>query len=266
MIAEILMGLIIGVVMALTGAGGGILGVPMLVFGAGLDVSVAAPVALLAVGLAAAFGALLGLKARIVRYRAALWMAATGMLAAPVGVWLAQRMDERLLGLLFVAVLAVSAWRTYRQAAAEHIELASANARTVPCTVDDSSRRFIWTAHCARMLAATGAMAGLLSGLLGVGGGFILVPVLKRVSDLPMRSVVATTLAVIALVSTSGVGSSVLAGTLDARIALPFAAGTLAGMYGGGLLAARVAGPLLQKGFALVAALVAAGMLARVLL
>ena len=69
---SLLMGAAVGIVLALTGAGGGILAVPLLVFGLHLQMSQAAPVGLLAVGLAASVGALLGLREGVVRYRAAL--------------------------------------------------------------------------------------------------------------------------------------------------------------------------------------------------
>ena len=65
---SLLMGAAVGVVLALTGAGGGGLAVPLLVFGLHLQMSQAAPVGLLAVGLAASVGALLGLREGVVRY------------------------------------------------------------------------------------------------------------------------------------------------------------------------------------------------------
>src|SRR5665647_2163340 len=71
MTLAIALGAIIGAMLALTGAGGGVLAIPLLVFGLHLPVQQAAPVGLVAVGLAAAFGAALGLRQRIVRYRAA---------------------------------------------------------------------------------------------------------------------------------------------------------------------------------------------------
>lgn len=66
------LGVIVGLILALTGAGGGILAVPLLMVGAQLTLPQAAPIALLAVGMAAALGAALGLKAGIVRYKASL--------------------------------------------------------------------------------------------------------------------------------------------------------------------------------------------------
>lgn len=79
------LGLVIGAILALTGAGGGILAVPLLVFGLGLSMVEAAPVGLLAVGLAASVGALLGLRQGIVRYRAAGFVAGIGILLTPWG-------------------------------------------------------------------------------------------------------------------------------------------------------------------------------------
>jgi len=256
----LLLGIVTGAILALTGAGGGILAVPLLIFGVGMSIAQAGPIGLLAVGMAAALGAGLGLRAHIVRYRAALLIAAAGMLLSPLGLWLAHRVDNRMLTVLFALVLAFVAYRTYRQAGRQG-GADPTRAEPPPCVRNASSGRFVWTAPCARVLAMSGALAGLLSGLLGVGGGFVMVPALRSYTDLPMDAVVATSLAVIALVAETGVASSAAAGNLDLLAAAPFCAGGLVGMLAGRLVAARVAGAQLQRGFGLVAALVAAGML-----
>jgi uncharacterized membrane protein YfcA len=93
-----------------------------------------------------------------------------------------------------------------------------------------------------------------------------MVPALRRYTDLDIKSVVATSLAVIALVSATGVVSSAIAGTLNWPVAIPFSASALVGMLAGRMVAARLAGPPIQKGFALVSSLVAIGMIAKVLL
>lgn len=254
------LGLAVGVVMALTGAGGGILAVPLLMFGAQLQLSQAAPVALLAVGISAALGAIIGLKQGIVRYRAALLMALFGMLLAPGGVWLSDRLDNDWLSVLFALILLFVAYRTFRQARAERAGKPTA-VREPPCILGAETGRFVWTARCARVLGLSGATAGVLAGLLGVGGGFVMVPALKRYTALTMESIIATSLAVIALVSVSGVASSVMAGSLDWNIALPFAAGALGGMLLGRLVSSRIKGARLQQGFAIISALVALGMI-----
>lgn len=260
MLTAIGLGLVVGVLLALTGAGGGILAVPLLVFGAGMSVAQAGPIGLMAVGMAAAFGAVLGLREGIVRYRAALLIAAAGIALSPLGLWLAHRLDKRWLGILFAMTLLLVATRTARRALG--LGATRADAARQPCVRDNVTGRFVWTAPCARALALSGGVAGLLSGLLGVGGGFVMVPALQRYTNLAMQSVVATSLAVIALVSAGGVAASAIAGAVAWPVALPFSAGALAGMLAGRLMAARLAGPHLQLGFAIVSGAVALGMIA----
>ncbi len=263
MVIELGLGLVVGVILALTGAGGGILAVPLLVFGIQMGVAQAGPIGLLAVGMAAALGAVLGLREGIVRYRAAMLIAASGMLLSPLGLWLAHRLDNRWLSVLFALILLLVAFRTYRQATRPAPAGPAHDQARHPCKRDAVTGRFIWTSSCARALALSGTVAGLLSGLLGVGGGFVMVPALQRYTDLAMRSVVATSLAVIALVSVSGVVTSAATGGMVWHVAIPFSAGALAGMLGGRLVAARLAGPHLQIGFALVSAAVAVGMIVK---
>lgn len=266
---SIVLGLLVGAIMALTGAGGGILAVPLLAFGAHLSVAQAAPIGLLAVGLAAALGAGFGLHAGTVRYRAALLMAGAGILLSPAGVWLAHHMNTRALSILFGLVLLFVAYRSFRRSRTNGGPIGGTNdrmpTRDLPCVRDANSGRFIWTSACARALMMAGALAGLLSGLLGVGGGFVMVPALQRYTDLTMPSIVATSLAVIALISLSTVSISAAAGHLDYAIAVPFSAGALAGMAVGRIIASHLAGPQLQKGFALVLATVAFAMIAKAL-
>ena len=266
MLISVGLGLIVGVILALTGAGGGVLAVPLLVFGIGLRVADAGPIALLAVGMAAALGAVLGLKAGTVRYKAALLMAGTGMLSSPFGIGLANRVDNRGLSILFAIVLLLVAYRTFRQAHDRPKGAEQIADRTPPCIRDSDSGRFLWTARCAGVLALSGGVTGLLSGLLGVGGGFVLVPVLQRYTDLAMQAVVSTSLAVIALVSVSGVVSGAIEGNLNWKIAVPFCAGSLAGMIGGRLMSSRMAGAQLQYGFAAVSTLVAVVMIGKSIL
>lgn len=84
-----------------------------------------------------------------------------------------------------------------------------------------------------------------------------MVPALQRYTNLTTQSIVATSLAVIAVVSVAGVAASAVTGHLQWAIALPFAAGALGGMIAGRLIASKLSGPHLQKAFALVSATVA---------
>ncbi|MTV35989.1 sulfite exporter TauE/SafE family protein [Duganella radicis] len=263
MLIELGLGLVVGVILALTGAGGGILAVPLLVFGIGMGVAQAGPIGLLAVGMAAALGAVLGLREGIVRYRAAMLIAASGMLLAPLGLWLAHRLDNRWLSVLFAMILLLVALRTFLQVTRPPAAVPANVHSAHPCKRDGATGRFIWTSSCARALALSGTVAGLLSGLLGVDGGFVMVPALQRYTDLAMRSVVTTSLAVIALVSVTGVVTSAATGGMAWSVAIPFSAGALAGMLGGRIVSARLEGPHLQIGFAAVSAAVAVGMIVK---
>ena len=265
MLISLILGLVIGVILALTGAGGGILAVPLLVFGVGIGVAEAGPIGLLAVGLAASLGAVLGLRAGIVRYRAAALIAGAGMLVSPAGLWLARQVDNRWLSIVFAVVLLYVAFNTYRKAKGVTGESDPALGQSPPCIRENERGRFIWTRPCARALSLSGLVAGLLSGLLGVGGGFVMVPALQRYTDLAMQSIVATSLATIALISAAGVVTSAASGELNWAIALPFASGAIAGMLAGRALSSRLAGASLQIGFAAVSALVAAGMIGKAL-
>lgn len=137
--------------------------------------------------------------------------------------------------------------------------------RTLP--VGSASRRGDWwNAPCARALALAGLITGFLSGLLGVGGGFVIVPALRRTTDLPMHSIVSTSLMVVALVSTFAVLASAFTGHLDFIVAWPFALGALIGMIIGRIIAPKIAAATLQTGFAGLSGVVAIGLVAKTLL
>lgn len=251
------LGAVVGLILALTGAGGGILAVPLLVFGLHLPMARSAPVGLIAVGLSSAFGAALGLRDGVVRYRAAGLIGVAGMLLAPVGVRLAKVVPNGPLTVAFAFVLAYVAVRMLRASRRSTHEAATATAPKPPCVLDAASGRLAWTMPCGRALAATGIVSGLLSGLLGVGGGFVIVPSLTRFTNLETRSILATSLAVIALVSVGGVAAAAAQGMVAWKIAIPFSAGAVVALLLGRRLAARLAGAHLQRAFAITSLAVA---------
>ena len=261
----LVLGLLVGLSMALTGAGGGILAVPLLVFALRLPLGAAAPIGLIAVGLGAAVSGLLGLRDGIVRYRAAMLMGGLAMVVAPLGVAAARRVPNAPLTIAFAAVLALSAWRMWQRARlALRTSAGAGHARIeLPCVLDARDGRLVWTRPCAQALALTGLAAGLLSGLLGVGGGFVIVPALTRYTELSARSVVATSVAVIALASVGGVGAAAWHGLVAWDIALPFALGSVMAAVLARSVATRVSGPRLHQGFAVVSAVIAVLLLAR---
>lgn len=259
-IAPLLLGALVGLIMSMTGAGGGVLAVPLLVFGLHLSMQQAAPVALIAVGASATLGALLGLREGVLRYRAAALVGSVALCVAPAGVWLAHLVPSQPLMLGSAAVLLWSAWRMLALASA-----APTPGACRPCLVDPADGRLRWTTPCALTLGATGMVSGLLTGLLGVGGGFILVPTLSRYTDLDLRNITSTTLAVIAMASLGGVLGASGHGSLDWALALRFGGAATLALLLGRRLATRLSPALLRRGFAAVAALAALSMLARAL-
>jgi uncharacterized protein len=255
---SVLLGSVVGIVLAFTGAGGAIIAVPLLMFGLHLAIADAAPIALLAVSVSAAVGALLALKQGKVRYRAASLLTVAGLAASPLGVFLAQRIPNAPLTLLFAMVLAYAAFLTFRESMRNPAD--DAGHSSAPCQLG-SDGRLIWTWPCARLMAIAGVSAGFLSGLLGVGGGFVIVPALQKVTDLHIQSIVPTSLAVIALVSGAGVVSVMVLREMDWGTAMPFAFGAVAAMLLASAFANRFTGPRLQRGFAILAGCVSIGMI-----
>lgn len=267
----IAIGIVVGLILGLTGAGGSVLAVPLLMAGLGWPLTQAVPVALLAVSAAAALGTWAAWRHGIVRYRAALLMAALGMLLAPLGLWTAERLPPAQLAWMFSALLVAVAARLLGQAwraPQETIVLRgselheAANSKPPTCQLSTETGRIVWTQPCLWVVAATGGITGFLSGLMGVGGGFVIVPALRAVTGLTIHAAVATSLMTIALTSLGTIGFSLLRGqAMPWGIALPFMLAALGGMAAGRWLAPKVAGPLLQQGFAVLMLLVAAAML-----
>lgn len=256
MVLAIILGMLTGLSLGLTGAGGGILAVPALVLGMGYSMTAATPVALLAVGAAALLGALDGLYKHIVRYRAAVFMAVTGALVTSLGVRISHALPEKVLVTLFVLIMLWIATKMLRRpTVTEHAH--------TPCCVNPTTGRLHWTPLGTFTLAAIGAVAGVFSGMLGVGGGFLIVPALKRFSDLSMHSIVATSLMLIALISLSASGMSLAQGAVIPLSGWVFVAAAMGGMMIGRQLAPRIPPVRLQQGFSILTALVALSMLAR---
>ncbi|MDR3415490.1 MAG: sulfite exporter TauE/SafE family protein [Nevskia sp.] len=262
MIVSLLLGVLVGIVLGLTGAGGGILAVPALVFGLGWSMQQAAPVALIAVAGAALVGAAEGLHLGVVRYRAAALMAAAGIPFTLLGVRAAHHLSQPRLGTAFAGVMLLVAFRMLRaeRQAWEH----RAEADHGLARIDRDTGRIRWSWPTAALIAAIGAATGFITGLLGVGGGFVIVPMLRRHTGIGMHGVVATSLMVIALVSGGGVALTVLNGAdMPWRVAAWFAAATAAGMLAGRQLVRRLPPRQVQYGFGATLACVALAMLGR---
>ena len=255
------LGILVGVLMGLTGAGGGILSVPLLVFFLGLPIAEAAPIALCAVALASSVGAILGLRNKILRYKAAGFMALFGLALSPLGLWLAPQIPNAPLQILFSLILLYVAIRLLSQARNQINDIPEASRKPPPCLMNPAIGKLQWTLPCARALMFAGSIAGFLSGLLGVGGGFIIVPALKRYTDLPIKSIVATSLGVLAIVTGGGAIFSAASGSLNVLVAAPFALAALGGLLIGLLLGKKLSGPHTQLIFSLFTLAIAISLL-----
>lgn len=258
-----LFGCIVGFALGLTGGGGGVFAVPLLVYGLGIAPREAVGISLAAVGGTAFFGAVPRLVRRQVEVSTGLLFAVAGMIGAPGGAYLATLIPERYLLALFAVLMFVVASRMW--AKAKNAALPSGVCPTeghpaeghATCQRDEQGKLRL-TSRCAMLLAVIGLVTGVLSGLFGVGGGFVIVPALVLFSGMQIHRAVGTSLFVIFLISISGVTSHVASGnTLPIDTTILFLAGGFVGMWLGSLLARRLKGSVLQKVFAIAVALVA---------
>ncbi|WP_418315807.1 sulfite exporter TauE/SafE family protein [Piscinibacter sakaiensis] len=265
MITSLLLGVLVGAVLGLTGAGGGILAVPALVVGLGWTMQQAAPVALIAVAAGAAVGALEGFRHGLVRYKAAILMAITGAASTTLGLQAAKLMSQQVLLLLFSAVMLFVAVRMFLQARRDEPD--DDSSRWVVAHLSDETGRLIWNWPTAGALAGIGVVTGVMTGLLGVGGGFVIVPLLRRFTDVGMKCIVATSLLTIALVGAGGVANAVLQGAdLPLKTTLQFSGAMIVGMLIGRVVSQRVSSTVVQTGFSVVLFLVALGLIGKALI
>ena len=254
----VLEGLAIGCLLGMTGAGGGILAVPALMASQGWSVAQAAPVGLLAVTLSAFVGTIQGLLKKIVRYRAAIWIAVISIPSARYGVQLSNVISPVSLSIAFSLVMLVVAYRVFFNKVND-----MANP---PCKVNKSTGRLIWNVKTASVLGFIGVVAGLLTGLLGVGGGFVIVPALRKATDLDMNSIVATSLMIIFLIGGVSISIHVLDGfQYPISISATFVIACIIGMLLGRKASNLVPASIIQKIFAITVIVVAISMLVKAL-
>lgn len=260
-----LFGALVGFSLGLTGGGGAIFAVPLLVYALGVPARSAVGVSLLTVGVTASVGFVQRARGRMVEFPTGLLFAVSGMVGAPLGALLADWIPEALLLVLFAGLMVVIAVRMWTKGADTTFQLPMlADDNAGPTCRRDPQGELRLTSRCAALLAVIGLGVGLLSGLFGVGGGFIIVPALIVFSGMGMQRAIGTSLLVITLVSLSGTASHLLAGKdLPLEIAALFSAGGVVGLLAGGRLAEQLAGPVLQKMFAAAILLVALFVLAQ---
>ncbi len=223
---------LIGLTLGLLGSGGSILTVPVLTYLVGRPDKLAIAESLAIVGTIALAGALPHLKAGRVHGRTVMLFGLPGLVGAFAGATAARWIPGAVQLLLFAVVMLAAAYAMLQGRRREAI------AKSSPVTV-----------------AVAGLFVGVLTGLVGVGGGFLIVPALVMLVGLDMREAVATSLLIIAL--NSAVGFARYLGTLssaglhpDARLIGTFALIGTAGVYAGSWVGKKVPQEGLRRGFA----------------
>ncbi|GAA3760079.1 sulfite exporter TauE/SafE family protein [Salinactinospora qingdaonensis] len=248
MVMAVLFGLLIGVLLGLLGAGGSILAVPALVFGVGMAMSEAVPASLVVVGASAVAALLPRLRCRVIRWPVALVFGTAGLPAAFAGAALGRLVPERWLLGAFAVLMTVVAVRMVRDRGGHGGACRS------------SSGGVNWRS-CLPKAVAAGAGVGLLTGMFGVGGGFVIVPALTLLLGLAPAEAVATSLVVVVINAVSGLAAHLgSAPDLDyTRIAV-FAGAAMVASLAAGRVATRIPAAPLRIGFAVTVLTVAAGM------
>jgi len=248
LVLAVVAGAVVGLALGGLGGGGSMLTVPALIYLLGFSAGQATTAGLVIVSATSLAGLLAHARAGRVRWRTALPFTLAGLPVSAAAGLLSTALPGGLLTIAFALLAGLAAWRMLapRRAAADRSETRAA-------------------AGPSRS-AATGAGLGAVTGLLGVGGGFLAVPALVSVLALPMAEAVGTSLLVI---TANGLAALVprlgAAGSMDWAVVAPFTAAAILGAWDGKRLADRFSGRTLQCAFACALLAVAAAMLAGVL-
>ena len=269
----VIIGIVVGLALGLSGSGGSIFAIPLLIYVAGVPPLEAITISLVAVTVMSLIGTISASYHQLIEYRAGLIFAAGGMAASPAGIHLAHSIDEALLlhafSILLVAIALLMALRA-QHAKAETDDL-------LPRGIDDSRavcrfqtgsdgqpRRLSLSAPCSIALTLCGLGTGLLSGLFGVGGGFVIVPALTSLSQLGIHRAVATSMFVITLIGCTALTSALISGrSIPLTTTALFLTGGIVGTLTGRQLSSRVRGPILQRIFAALLTLTAISLFRR---
>ncbi len=243
-VVAILLGLAIGAVLGALGGGGAILTVPVLVYVVGQSAQDATTSSLVIVGATAAIAVVDHHRSGGVRWRVGLGLGAAGVPAAWAGSYLNRLVDEDVLLLGFAAVMLLAAAGMVRN---------GKDQQATDRTPDTGRGRAVLVAK----VVAAGLLVGFLTGFFGVGGGFVIVPVLVMALGYAMPVAVGTSLLVIALNSAVSLMARAGSPHFDWAIIVPFTAAAVAGTFLGRRVAERVDATVLKRSFAALLVLVA---------
>ncbi|MGQ0572835.1 MAG: sulfite exporter TauE/SafE family protein [Pseudonocardia sp.] len=261
-----LLGLLVGMVIGALGGGGGVLTVPVLVYLLGESAQDATTSSVIIVGVTAAVGTVARLRAGLVRVRTGLALAAVGVPAAFAGTLVNQRVPEEALLLTFSALTLVAAAAMLVNTgapAATSTDSDTPNDKDASGGTAGPSPR---QAGVVVRIVASGAAVGFLTGFLGVGGGFLVVPALVLLLGVPMRWAIGTSLLVIAVNAVAATVARLGAPAPDWTLVVPFTAAAVAGTLIGARISARLSGRTLTRAFAVLLIIVGAGVAAGTLL
>lgn len=236
------LGFLIGLSLGALGGGGSILAVPALVYVAGQDPKAATTSSLFLVGSAALVGMVTHHRAGRVRVGTGVVFGLTGIGGSLVGSAINRQLDPDLLLLGFSGLVLVAAWRmlvgcpTCTKVGEEHELRSTEPAREGAALV---TRMRVDAAKVAQILVA-GSVVGFLTGLFGVGGGFVIVPALALVLRLPMPEAIGTSLLVIAINSAVALSTRIATTSIDWGITAPFTLAAIIGVITGGRVAGRL--------------------------
>lgn len=236
-IVGLLLAVVMGLSLGLLGGGGSILAVPILKYAVGFGAKEAIAASLAVVGLTSLFGAASHWRAGNVNVRVALVFGAVAMAGAYLGARLSVFFSGAAQLALFAAVMLLAAYFMFRENGPGPDEDESDG--------NSSDKRMSYA-----LIVVEGIVVGVLTGLVGVGGGFLIVPALVVLGKVPVKEAVGTSLLVIAMKSASGFAGYL--GQVEIRwgyLAL-FSVMAVAGGLGGARLVRYVPQTVLKKTFA----------------
>jgi uncharacterized protein len=226
----IALAVVVGISLGLLGGGGSILTVPLLAYVAGLDAKHAIATSLLVVSVTSAVGAISHARAGRVHWRTGLVFGVAGMAGAYTGGLLAHSIPGTVLLVGFAVIMIATAVAMLR--GRKDVSLGEAPRSLPACKV-----------------VLQGMAVGLVTGLVGAGGGFLVVPALALLGGLPMPAAVGTALVVIAMNSFAGFVGHLSSAHIDWRLAAAVTAAALVGGLIGARLTAFVDPAALRKAF-----------------
>ena len=239
------LGFLIGLSLGALGGGGSILAVPVLVYAAGQDPKAATATSLLLVGSAALVGMVTHWRAGRVRVGVGTVFGLTGIGGSLAGSALNRHLDPNVLLLGFAGLVCVAAWRMLT-GCPSCTRAGETRALGQPGMSDgDTLTRHRVTgrrveARTIVIVLAAGSAVGFLTGLFGVGGGFVIVPALALVLKLRMPEAIGTSLLVIAINAAVALSNRLATTSIDWGVTIPFAFAAIGGVVTGGKVADRL--------------------------